>query len=141
MYPWNKRPIKAQTPDSDEPGWDPEDLQDPCRMLRDSLYAAAERPDSYWEGRHKAIMARLEEPSSLSKRRIVEIWAPAAGMVLLCLAFFAGNSKVPASDIAAGYDQNLLIEVERALNQGYSFASASQITLEAEADSSAGSHK
>jgi hypothetical protein len=41
-------------------------------------------------------------------------------MVILCLFFFAENSKAPPKpDLAAGSDEILLINVERALNQEY----------------------
>ncbi len=47
------------------------------------------------------------------------IWAPAAIAILLCLFLFVEKSKAPTPDFAAGSDQMLLIEVERALHRDY----------------------
>ena len=102
-------------------GRDPEqnlgDLQDTLRIFRDSLHAAAEKPGFFWKSQHNTIMARLAEPAPSPRYRSALLWVPAAAVVLLCLFFFVENSKAPTPDIAAGSDQNLLIEVERALNQ------------------------
>jgi hypothetical protein len=94
-----------------------ESLREGLGMLRESVHAAAERPDFFWRRQHDAIMASLNRPAPSSRYRPALLWATAAVAVVLCLFFFAENSKAPTPDIAAGSDQYLLIEVERTLNQ------------------------
>ena len=94
------------------------DLKDTLRMYRDSVRTAAERPDFFWKRQHNTIMANLKKPVSAGYRPAM-LWLPAAVVLFLCLFFFVENSKAPTPDLAAGSDQNLLIDVERALNQDY----------------------
>ncbi len=108
---------KLHESDREDPEQNLGALQDTLRIFRDSLHAAAERPDFFWKIQHKTIMARLGEPAPPARYRSGFLWVPVAAVVLLCLFFLVENSKAPTPDIAAGSDQNLLIEVERALNQ------------------------
>jgi len=100
------------------------DLQDVLQAVRDSHYAASERPDHYWKYRHDAIMNKLDTPTPapVSKFQLAYLWIPAAAVVLLFLFSPAENSNARVPDIAAGYDQDLLIEVERALSRTYPLA-------------------
>ncbi len=93
------------------------ELQEILQEFRDSVRFEADRPDFFWIRQRNAIMVRLKKPASLKQRRAL-LAAPAAGAaVLLCLFFFAENSKAPSPDLAAGYDQDLLVEIERALSR------------------------
>ena len=47
------------------------------------------------------------------------IWASLAIGLILCLLLFVVNSKAPTPDFAAGSDQKLLVEIERALSRQY----------------------
>ena len=94
------------------------DLKEALREFRDSVHTASDRPGFFWKKQHEAIMSRLSDRVTPAKHRPVLLWGPAALVVLMCcLVFFVQNSKAPTPDLAAGSDQNLLIEVERALNQ------------------------
>jgi hypothetical protein len=110
-----------------------EDLKEALREFRDSIHAASDRPGFFWKKQHEAIMVGLDERVTSAKRRPVLLWGPAALVVLMCcLFFFVQNSKAPTPDLAAGSDQNLLIEVERALSQGSPTALAPAAFLENE---------
>ena len=123
---------------SDSSGeWDPErdlgDLKESLQVYRDSVRAASEKPDHYWKRRHAGILQPLNRAEPVRRYRTALAWAPAAVMVILCLFFFVENSKAPPrSDLAAGSDEILLINVERALNQNYpdAFAPAAFIVEE-----------
>jgi hypothetical protein len=94
------------------------ELNEVIREYRNSVRLEADRPDFFWARQCNAIMERLHRPESPKHRRAL-LWVPAAVAVVLCLFFFAESSKAPTPDLAAGYDQELLIEVERALSQTY----------------------
>ncbi len=115
MYPWSKKkcnPRPTRDPDSEE---DLSELKESLKEFRSSVLAAAERPAFFWKAQQNAIKTRMHEPPGM--RRRILLWAPAALAILMCLFFFVENSKAPTPDLAAGADQNLLIDVERALNQ------------------------
>lgn len=93
------------------------DLQDVLKSFRDAHRHAAERSAFYWKSRYGAILKEIRTPAASIKFRHPLLWAPAAVALLFCLIFFSLDRKPPVPDIAAGYDQELLIEVERALNR------------------------
>jgi hypothetical protein len=93
------------------------DLQDVLKTFRNVHHAAADRPVFYWKSLHGTIMKKIEAPMAFSKFRHPLLWAPAAAALLFCLFFFSTVKKTPIPDIAAGYDQDLLIEVDRALSR------------------------
>lgn len=95
------------------------DLQDVLRSFRDVHHTAAERSVFYWKSRHETIMKKIDTPVSCSKFRHPLLWIPAAAASLFCLLYFLPERRLPVPDIAAGYDQQLLIEVERALSRDY----------------------
>ena len=114
---------RKDNPDrSKEPALDPEqgpgNFAESLRMFRESVRASAERPAFFWTRQRNTILARINKPAPSAKFRAL-VWAPAALVVFLCLFLLVENSKAPPPDLAAGSDQILLIEVERALNQDY----------------------
>jgi hypothetical protein len=128
MHRWSKKMRKQQngnipkfTPlDDGDPEQNLGDLKKSLDAYRDSFRAASEKPDHYWNRRHAEIMESLNRPASVRRCHPALAWAPAALMVIFFLFFFAETSKAPPkSDFAAGADEILLINVERALNQDY----------------------
>jgi hypothetical protein len=95
----------------------PEGLDSILGAFRDSAYSAAERPEAFWTRQRAAIVANLQRPVAGSGRRPAMAWVSAAAALLLCLFLFVEKSKAPTPDIAAGSDQDLLVEVDQALNQ------------------------
>ena len=110
------------------PGPDSEELQGVLRRFRDSVFAEADRPDFFWIRQRNAIMDRLNKPGS-PRRQPAFLWAPAVAVLLFCLFFLTKNGEAPPPDFAAGYDQDLLIRVERALNRSYPDALAPALLL------------
>lgn len=111
-----------------------EALKSNLRIFRKNLWEAAEQPDAFWIRQRAGIMAKLQRPVPALKRRPALLWTPAAIMVGLCLFFFVQSGKAPTPDLATGYDQKLLIEVEQALKQesSWALAPAALITEEIE---------
>ena len=110
------------------------EIENSLRAFRQILRGDAERPDAFWSKQRAGIMAKLQRPAAAVGWRPAWIWAPAAMMGMLCLIFFVQRRSIPAPDIAAGYDQRLLIEVEQALHQEspWALAPAGLITGEIE---------
>jgi hypothetical protein len=94
-----------------------EEIENVLRAFRQNLREAAERPDEFWMKQRGGIMARLQHSVPVSRWRPAWLWAPAAITIALCFYFFMRRSEAPMPDIAAGYDQKLLIEVEQALRR------------------------
>ena len=113
----NKSGSRSEFSSKVKPEQDLEGLEETLRSFRDAVRASTERPDFFWRRQHNAIMERLKEPASKFRSRPALIWAPASLVLVLCLFFFAENSKAPTPDLAAGSDEMLLVNVERALNQ------------------------
>lgn len=131
---WNGQRRKERIPkfraiDSGELQQESGELQSCIRALRDSLHAAAEKPDAFWAGQRTAILKSFRHSEQASWLKPVLLWAPASILVLVCLFLFTGKSKLPAPDFAAGADQNLLVDVERALYRNYPEALAPAAAL------------
>ena len=96
-----------------------EELKGEFQLFKESVLASAERPNAFWAAQRARIAAKLQSPVSAPSYRPALLWISAAMVVLLSLTLFVENSKAPTPDFAAGSDQELLVEVERALNQNY----------------------
>ena len=92
-------------------------LRDVLESFRNFHYAAADQSVFYWKSRHDAILNKIRTPMPFSKFRHPLLWVPAAAALLFCLIFCLPERRTPVPDIAAGYDQDLLMEVERALSR------------------------
>ena len=101
-----------------------ENLHDVLEAMRESHHTVAEKPEFYWKKQHNAILGKLDAPATAPalKFRFAYLWFPVVAVVLLCLYFFPENGKAPTPDLAAGYDQDLLVEVDRALGRNYPLA-------------------
>jgi hypothetical protein len=93
--------------------------QDALQEFRNCIHAAAERPDAFWVKQRANIAEKFRQPSQIIRYPLAFRWASAALVVLLCLALFMQEKRLPKFDLAAGADQELLIEVERSLNRKY----------------------
>jgi hypothetical protein len=82
--------------------------------FRSSAHAMAERPESFWADQRRSIMARLGTHRKAASFRPVLAWGAAIAVVLAVLALLVeGPRALPAPDFAAGYDQELLSDVDR----------------------------
>jgi hypothetical protein len=107
--------------------------------LRDSLHSAAERPDAFWARQHSAIMGKIEGTSKKPATGRQPVWAllVAGVILLLCLTQFPERDETYVLSFAAGDDQELLLEVERALNRPYPEALAPARHLSREMENAA----
>lgn len=95
------------------------DLKDALEMFWNSVHRAADKPELFWKRQRTAILSKLNESRPTSNCRPFFFGVPAAVAVLLCVVFFGKPGKTPMPDLAAGADQNLLVDVERALNREF----------------------
>jgi hypothetical protein len=94
-----------------------DEFENDLRIFKESLRAAAERPDAFWTSQRAHIAAKVQPAVPALRLRLALVWAPAAIVVGLCLFLFVQSSKAPTPDFATGADQNLLVEIEQALKQ------------------------
>jgi hypothetical protein len=92
-------------------------MEDNLQILRDSLHAAARKPEGFWIQQRQEILNKIHRPADKPRYRMTLIWASALMTVLLFAALFMNKNQMPAASFAAGSDHELLIEVEQALNQ------------------------
>ena len=98
------------------------DIQDALDSFRDTHRKKAERSVFFWKKQHEAIMQKINNPEVHPKFRLQLVWISAAALVLLCIVFFSKSVQAPIPDIAAGYDQDLLLAVDNALSRNCSTA-------------------
>jgi hypothetical protein len=101
-----------ETPESES-----DELNEDFQIFRESIRAAAERPETFWASQRAGIASKMLKPVSFSGLRPELLWAPTLIVVVLCLFLFVEKSKAPTPDYAAGADQILLVEVEQALRR------------------------
>ena len=84
------------------------------REFRDGARAAAGRPEEFWARQRRAVMARTVRPRAPLFRKPVAICGTALVLVAVALGVWKERPRaLPAPDIAGGYDDALLADVER----------------------------
>jgi hypothetical protein len=88
-------------------------LQAALEQFRASALAAVDRPDAFWDAQRRAVLCKVEQPrKGISWKPAV--WATTVMVVALVAGIWLdGPRAAPAPDFAAGYDQDLLMDVER----------------------------
>jgi hypothetical protein len=124
-----ERISQEHTTDGAVPESGSEQFKDGIRIFRETFRAAAEKPDTFWARQREAISGGLRHPAHKSKWRPALLWAPASIAVLMCLLLITEKNKLPAPDFAVGADQNLLVDVEKALVRDCPEALAPAATL------------
>ena len=95
----------------DEPEHDVK-LRATLEEFRGSARAAANRPDAFWQAQRSAVLSRVNQPRKAVSRKPA-VWAAAAVVVAVVAGIWRdGPRTAPAPDFAAGYDPELLIDVE-----------------------------
>ena len=88
-------------------------LQAALEAFRISALAAADRPAAFWDAQRKAVLSKVKHMRRAIPWRPA-VWAAAAAVVMVVtVVWLDGPRAAPAPDFAAGYDQELLIDVER----------------------------
>jgi hypothetical protein len=111
------------------------------RGFGQSLRAAAVKPGSFWIRQQALIRGRLRSTAPAMRRRTIYVWIPAAAIVVICFFWSTAPRTTPMPDIATGYDQRLLIEVEQALKQSSPEALARAGLIAGEMRSAVGSRQ
>jgi hypothetical protein len=111
----DKQTPKELQPDSTEK----EELTSALLLYRNALDQASSQTDFYWADQRKQVLEKMENPRKHFQIRLAQFAVAAAAMVFLCLFFFFRKDALPIPDFAGGADQQLLVEVERALQQPY----------------------
>ena len=132
----DKQTLKELKPDSPEK----EELTRALLLYRNALDQAAAQTDFYWADQREQVMEKLENPRKHFQIRLAQVAIAAAAMILICLFFFLRKDALPVSDFACGADQQLLVEVERALQQPYPAALAPAGILQDEIEVAAKRH-
>lgn len=90
------------------------ELEKSLKEFRASALAAVERPESFWTAQRRAVLERMGRPRKTLAWRPALVWGTALAFILVVAAIWLdGPRALPAPDFAAGYDQDLLLEVER----------------------------
>jgi len=88
------------------------------REFRDTVHEIFDRPDAFWENQRLAVRSRLErrDPAKVTWRRSWA-WASATVLLVMGLTLLLDRREPLRPDFAAGDDQQLLLDVERALDR------------------------
>ncbi len=86
--------------------------------FRSAVLLAAERPEGFWNLQRASILSKAAGRPPRPAWRVALVWAATVAFVVIGIGIVLDRPQAaPAPDIAAGYDQELLIDVERSLNQ------------------------
>lgn len=113
--PARRRALQKSTMNSD-PVQSKQDteFEEALGEFHSSILAATARPESYWAAQRDAVLTRIGRPRGLFAGKPVLVLGAALAMLLTIVGIWFGTSRpLPKPDIAAGYDQDLLLDVER----------------------------
>jgi len=86
--------------------------------FRSAVVLAAERPERFWNVQRASILSKAAGRPPRPAWRVALVWTATVAIVVTGIGIvFDRPQAAPAPDLAAGYDQELLIDVERSLNQ------------------------
>lgn len=88
--------------------------------FRSEALAAAERPEGFWNAQRASILSKAaaRRPPPRAAWRVALVWTVTVAFIVIGIGIVLDRPQAaPAPDLAAGYDQELLIDVERSLNQ------------------------
>ncbi len=89
-------------------------LKSALREFRSAAHLMAERSEVFWADQRSAVMRRISQRHTGFSFRPALVWGSAAVLVLMVIGIYVEVPRaLPAPDFAAGYDQDLLIDVER----------------------------
>ncbi len=94
------------------------DLEDALKEYQTIARSASARDESFWNGQRLAVMARIGERKPGIRLKPVLVWGLAAVVIAIVISMqVEGPRALPAPDFAGGYDQDLLGDVDRLLNE------------------------
>jgi len=92
-------------------------LKNALKEFRDSARQAAEKPESFWENQRQKVLACCERKAPVRHQRFIWSWATALVLVVLGIMVLVERQQPVKPDFAAGYDQQLLLDIDRTLDR------------------------
>jgi hypothetical protein len=84
------------------------------REFRDAAHRMTERSEGFWADQRFAVMEKISQRRKGLSFRPILVWGGAVVLVLMVIGIWIEVPRaLPAPDFAAGYDQDLLSDVER----------------------------
>ncbi len=124
---------EAQATESD-PGLDAE-FNAAVTDFRSAVLASAQRPESFWNVQRASILSKLHGRPPRPAWRVALVWAATVAFAVIGIEIILDRPQAaPAPDLAAGYDQELLLDVERSLDQEVPEPLGAALLLAAEID-------
>lgn len=100
-----------------DPGMDAE-FDTAVAEFRSEVLAAAQRPEGFWNSQRAAVLSQAAGCRPRPAWHVALVWAATVVFVVIGIGIVLDRPQAaPAPDLAAGYDQELLTDVERSLNQ------------------------
>ena len=98
------------------PGSDNDLPESAVHEFRRSVQEPSKRPEAFWDLQCETVMNRIAGGGLVRSRRATLAWIAAATTVIIAVGILIDRTPaVPAPDFAAGYDQELLTDVERSV--------------------------
>ncbi len=90
------------------------DLERVFNEFRGSVMADVERPEAFWASQRVAVLDRTAGGRRAFAWRPIVVWSATIVILATAASLWFGRSRaLPAPDFAAGYDQDLLLDVQR----------------------------
>ncbi len=100
-------------------------------LRRIAASAVSARPDRFWTEQRLSILSRIPQRRSGVARPVL-IWVTAALLAVIAIGIWVDTPRaVPPPDFAAGYDADLLSDVQRLVEAEVPLALEPAITREA----------
>jgi len=102
---------------------------------RAAAIVAGERPEGFWAHQRRVILDRTGQRRAFSLRPLL-VWGTVVVVIVATSLFMIHEPRaLPSFDFAAGYDHDLLLDVERltSAQMPCAFEPASLLTIEMEA--------
>jgi hypothetical protein len=109
-----RREMEAADPD---PAFDAE-FDTVVKEFRSGVQAASRRPEAFWNAQRASVLSKVARRPPRPAWKVALVWAATVVFVVAGIGIILDRPEAaPAPDLAAGYDQELLIDVERSLDQ------------------------
>jgi hypothetical protein len=86
--------------------------------FRIALDSAANRPEGFWNHQRASVISRTDGRPPRPLWRMALVWSVTIVFVVIVVGIVLDRPQAaPAPDLAVGYDQELLVDVERSLDR------------------------